>query len=246
MIVATWNLERPRQNSRRNALRIQKLLSLNADILILTETHRVIDLGPGYRAVTTAPSPRKPRKGEAVAAIWYRTDRYTLLQQLETSDVREAACIQLGSPNGNLLVYASIIPYHGYKGPNGSSGAWVEHERAIGWHGADWASIRRSFPNHLFVAGGDYNQARDGVGGYGTEKVRGLLSEALSKASLTCVTEEDFVAVGKLRDRHSVDHICCCQNLAERPLWVDAWEGTADGVRLSDHNGVVVHFPSSA
>lgn len=56
---------------------------------------------------------------------------------------------------------------------------------------------------------------------------------------LTCVTEEDFVKAGKLKDRHTVDHICVDNRLVSRVTAVGAWEreGTG-GLRMSDHSGV--------
>jgi hypothetical protein len=81
----------------------------------------------------------------------------------------------------------------------------------------------------------------DGALPYGTARGRDLLSTALASAGLTCVTEEDFVATGKLKARHNVDHICVDHRLAGSIATVGAWEReTADGVRLSDHNGAWV------
>jgi len=48
--IATWNLERPKTVSRKNAAILEKLKEVNADILILTETNSCIDLGPEYVA----------------------------------------------------------------------------------------------------------------------------------------------------------------------------------------------------
>lgn len=242
MKIITWNLERPRLRSPKNSRRIERILESEPDIALLTETHEAIDLGRGYKAVSTAPSPRKPREGEAVAAIWFRTDRYSQGRRFETTDPREAVCVELLSPQRKIMAYASIIPYHGYKGPNGASSAWEEHEKAIEWHRKDWTRLRREYPDHELVVGGDFNQARDGVGQYGNADVRCLLTDAFKAAELTCVTEEDFVASGKLAGRHSVDHICLSSSLAEAVCHVDAWEGTEEGVKLSDHNGVAVEI----
>jgi endonuclease/exonuclease/phosphatase family metal-dependent hydrolase len=99
--------------------------------------------------------------------------------------------------------------------------------------------LRSQFPDHHLIAAGDYNQHRDGVGQYGSREVRELLSIALQDAGLSCVTEEDFVANGKLT-RHSIDHVCMTSALVANLIHVDAWEGTLDGKRLSDHNGVLV------
>ena len=149
--------------------------------------------------------------------------------------------MEVEHPEGPLLVYGSIIAYGGYKGPDGMSRAWKEHYRFIEWHGQDWRRLRKDYPDHLLVTGGDYNQNRDGAQWYGTNKGRDLLTEALNSAGLVCVTEEDFVESGKLRDRHTVDQICLDENLAERVTKVGAWERErADGFMMSDHSGILV------
>ncbi len=196
-------------------------------------------MSPEYLGVYTQPSPRKPREGEAVAAIWFRASEFEQLGTVPTADPREAVCVELMSKIGPLLVHGSIIPYHGYKGATGQSAQWVEHKRAIAWHREDWLRLRSQFPHHHLIAAGDYNQHRDGVGTYGSHEVRNLLSMALQDADLLCVTEEDFVANGKLT-RHNIDHVCMTSALATNLIQVDAWEGTLEGKRLSDHNGVLV------
>ena len=93
----------------------------------------------------------------------------------------------------------------------------------------------------LAIAGGDFNQNRDGARWYGTNRNRKLLSDALAETGLVCVTEVDFVRSGKLSDRHTVDHICLDDRLAASVSAVGAWErANSDGQQLSDHSGVYV------
>ena len=76
---------------------------------------------------------------------------------------------------------------------------------------------------------------------------RDLLTKALTETGLVCVTEEDFVRTGKLKDRHSVDHICLDNRLAGAVSYVGAWEGEdSNELRMSDHNGVYVDVSRSA
>ena len=64
-----------------------------------------------------------------------------------------------------------------------------------------------------------------------------MLSDTLTAAGLTCVTEEDFVKAGKLKDRHTVDHLCLDGRMASRVIAVGAWEREwPDGLRMSDHS----------
>lgn len=238
--IATWNLERPSPRSRKNPLREELLRSLDADIVILTETTRALTLAPEYGSAFTQPSPRKPREDEAVAGVLYRRARFSLVDRIPTADRREAVCLRLEtSGKERILVYGSIIPYHGYKGEDGRSAQWQEHKSAIAWHQEDWVRLRRDFPDDHLVTGGDYNQARDGVGRYGTIEVRDLLTEALEAADLSLVTDEPYKETRGL-SRHCIDHICLSEGLTERVSGTEVWEGTPDGVRLSDHNGVFV------
>jgi hypothetical protein len=100
---------------------------------------------------------------------------------------------------------------------------------------------------------GDYNQNRDGGRWYGTKWGRSLLTLALSESALECVTEEDFIADGKLPDdgqrgedgkrlsKRSIDHISLSHNWVEKVVKVGAWSGTKEsGFHLSDHSGVYV------
>jgi hypothetical protein len=239
MRIAVWNLERPdpRQETI-NQARLAKIQEINADLWILTETHEIIDLSGSHHGASTSPSPRKQRQGEACAAIW---SRWPFMRRIETSDPTEAVCVEIEHPTGMLLVYGSIIAYHANKGLDGAAPAWAEHYRFIDWHGQDWRKLRLDYPDHRLITAGDYNQNRDGAKWYGTKKGRDLLTGALKAASLSCVTEADLVAEGKLSTRHNVDHICMDTSLTVSVTAIGAWEGNAkDGLRLSDHNGVWV------
>lgn len=69
-----------------------------------------------------------------------------------------------------------------------------------------------------------------------------MLTDALEGADLRCLTEQDAVATELLRGHHLIDHVCASRSLADR--WeVSCWEPVdAEGIRMSDHPGVVVHL----
>jgi len=93
----------------------------------------------------------------------------------------------------------------------------------------------------LCVAG-DLNTTVGFDGHYGTKRGRALLNEALEAAALVCVTRD----ANRPRERVAhpfIDHVCVSRELAGASTVVDAWEGRADGVKLSDHSGVVVEVP---
>jgi hypothetical protein len=75
---------------------------------------------------------------------------------------------------------------------------------------------------------------------------RELLRAALDAADLAWATEADRVPVGLLR-APPIDHIALSSRLARASRVVAAWEGMdADGIRLSDHSGLVVEVDGDA
>ena len=51
----------------------------------------------------------------------------------------------------------------------------------------------------------------------------------------------EHIRPGKLATPH-IDHTCVPEAWAERTTVVDAWPGTIEGVRLSDHSAVVIEI----
>ena len=236
--IATWNLERPRPKAyATNHRRVEKLREIDADLWVLTETHSAIALD-GYHCVAAPGQAGYHRDGESFATIW---SRWPIRRAIAPFDPHFCVCAEIDSPAGPLLVFGTVITYANDRGPHGTSRRWQEHRRSIDAHAADWRRLREAFPRHLFCVAGDFNQSRDGSGWYEDAEASRTLSAALAQASLHCVTELDMRARGLLRSRASVDHICLSQPLAGQVHAVGAWEGTADdGLRMSDHNGVVI------
>jgi endonuclease/exonuclease/phosphatase family metal-dependent hydrolase len=56
---------------------------------------------------------------------------------------------------------------------------------------------------------------------------------------LTCVTSTDRIPNDSLRHA-PIDHVLLSDDLAVRCNVVAAWEGAGNGVRLSDHSGLIV------
>jgi hypothetical protein len=119
---------------------------------------------------------------------------------------------------------------------------WQVYYGQIGRQVAEWQALRGLHPDAPLVVAGDFNQDRDGSGWYGTRHGRDLLTRALDDAGLTCVTDEDVVATGKLRASRLVDHIAICDRWANLPAaHLTCWEKTDhDGIHLSDHPTVAI------
>lgn len=234
--IATWNLERPKQNGEsKNRHRIDMIRKVDADLWVLTETHSVIVLD-GYASIASLSQPDYHSNGESFATIY---SRWPIRQAVPTFDAHFAVCAEVDSPVGPMLVFGTIITYANDPGPDGNSRRWAEHRKSIDSHAANWRQLRDQFPNHLFCVAGDFNQSRDGSGWYeDADSVRNL-SRALDHSQLQCLTELNMRTNGL--SRATVDHICLSQSLTARVCGIGAWEGkTEDGHQMSDHNGVFI------
>jgi endonuclease/exonuclease/phosphatase family metal-dependent hydrolase len=234
--IATWNLERPKVSGwTKNQHRLNQIQKINADIWVLTETHKAIQL-QNYQSVGSQTFEGYHEIGERLSTIW---SRWKVLSQISTFDPRWAVCTEIDSPFGNLIVYGTVLPYANDKGVSGTSKRWEEHRRSIQYHHEDWLRIRQQYPNHPICIAGDFNQSRDQSGWYEDKQSVDMLSAALEDLSLACLTEKDFQEKGL--SRSTVDHICLSKTLEPQVLEVDVWEGTTpEGKRMSDHNGIFV------
>lgn len=240
MRIATWNLERPKTNGQaKNSRRIEKICEVDADLWVLTETSSAIAL-TGYESLASGREAGYHSEGENFATIW---SRWPILRSLPTFDPSFTVCAEVKSPLGPMVVFGTIITYANDKGSSGAARRWEEHKKSIAAHADDWCRLRKKFPDHLFCVAGDFNQSRDGSGWYEDAEAVKMLSDALDRSALQCVTEVNMRTNGMLLSRSSIDHICLSKSLASQVVSVGAWEGTtADGHRMSDHNGIVINI----
>ena len=238
--IATWNLDHASRSNRPIQAQKEQINKIGADVLILTETCSDVELSDLY-ASSASSNPNRYQKH--YSAIW---SHWPLLQRFETYDDETATCVRVESPFGDLLIYGTILTYAGDKGPEGSSGHWIEHHNEIAKQGEDWTRIQKLTQGIPFIVAGDFNQARDGRGQYHSSKSIELLNSQLQRNSLACLTDEDFGENGKLRPdprkgycRHNIDHICVTKGAFQIEK-VGAWDHFTDIQELSDHNGVFV------
>ncbi len=248
MRIATWNVERPGSCSSERSQRItDKIGEINADIWILTETNDSIIPGTEFSIASTPTIVADPiyhRQGEHKTSIW---SRWPIVEVFRTATPHRAICAILNTPDGKLMVYGTVFPYHGAKWPYGTTRNWDAHYAAIATQAADWIRLRREHPDAGFCIGGDFNQYRPERRNYGTRWGRLLLDLALAENSLTGITQIDFPAAWNLSGKDSdlleksIDHICMDSNWAESVKKVAIWPGKSDdNGYLSDHCGVFV------
>lgn len=241
--IATWNLERPKQNGwTKNQRRLNKIHEIDADVWVLTETNAAIDLQGDYEPIASSACEHH-EAGENLSTIW---SRWKVLRSLATFDPNYAVCAEIDSPFGAMIVYGTVITYANDKGISGTAKRWEEHRRSIQHHHEDWLRIQKQYPNHLMCIAGDFNQSRDHSGWYEEKQSVQMLSAALGKLSLVCMTEENFRTTIGL-SRSTVDHICLSESLVPYKVKVGAWERTTpENEKMSDHSGVFVDLRMSS
>jgi len=248
MRIATWNVERPKSSTAPRSQRVlNKFREIAADIWILTETHDAIVPGPDYQSASTPTVPAPPishADGEHKTTIW---SRWPIVEQWDTATPHRATCAVLETPLGELVVYGTVIPYHGARWPYGTPRNWDAHYAAIATQGADWSRLQRKYPGYGLCIAGDLNQTRTGRLWYGSKWGRALLNLALKENKLVGITQDDFSAAQNLAPEdgallaRSIDHICLAQRWARMVKQVGIWPNeTPDGEYLSDHSGVFI------
>ncbi|MFN6163619.1 MAG: endonuclease/exonuclease/phosphatase family protein [Planctomycetota bacterium] len=261
MKIATWNLQRPAMSGARVESLKQTMSKIKAEVWILTETRDNIDLSNhGYQVAASETIESMHRPGEHRTTIW---SRYHIVKRIKTHCSATAVCAELkGTPIGPCMIYGTIIPYCGagsryhyqYAGKNrvGEKG-WNLHYESIALHQKDLLRLKQQFPKHRIFFAGDFNQSRDGRTWwnsarqwYGTQQGRSQLTECLDASGLRCVTEVDFVKMGKITTMSTVDHICVDDRVASKISAVGGWDAPLiDGKRSSDHCGVWVTLASA-
>jgi endonuclease/exonuclease/phosphatase family metal-dependent hydrolase len=234
--IATWNVEYA-AGAVRNAARLARLLSENADIWILTETHDDLALLPTHGSVTTVQRPTG-RRGGRWAAIW---SRWPLAGVVVDDPVRTVAAV-VAVPSGPILVYGTVLPWGADPGPDTANPAkgWSEMDRVLPLQLTEWRRLQAGHPGTPLVVAGDLNMDLGGAHYYGTARCRRMLLSGIDALGLSCATSTDRIPQGTLR-HPPIDHVLLPSAWTTRVA--SAWEGvTPDGVRLSDHSGVLVEI----
>jgi exonuclease III len=249
--IANWNIERPKSKTNKTKLVLEKIKEIDADIIVLTETSNAVDLNNIYPfQIATKSYERTP--DEQWVTIW---SKWEISKQIETFDNFRTVSGIVNSPFGKILVFGTIIPYHqagvsGVRYGNLKYKTWEYHEKDLYNQSQNWRNIIEKEKLPLFIIG-DFNQCRFNNQGYGTVKVRQILTELLNELDLKCVTEIDFSERHLTEDpikkkiRNNIDHICVSNELLKnlKTIEVGAWNHfTENGIFMSDHNGVYFDF----
>ena len=220
MKIITWNLERLKKKSNLSAI-LEILRGLDADILILTETHSLIDLGEGYTSVCTkslyAGYDGIPYKeGETRVTIW---SKFPVLKSHDTFDEYTSVCADLDTPEGILRIYGTIIGVFGGTNPRFTSDLNGQLD-----------DFKKLFTEKKVCLVGDLNTTFiDRV--YPSHKARETLNDFFDKYSLINLTASIT---------ENVDHIIISKSFIEgKEVGIETWNSNKS---LSDHKGIAVNF----
>jgi hypothetical protein len=236
--IGTWNVQYAR-GAERNNRRAAKLQEHDAEVWVLTETHDDLDLSATHRPIRA--TPRYENNPNAYwTTIW---SRLPLIETIPIADPCRTVAARLELAHGqDLIVYGTVLPRNGDKGPNGTGTGWSEFMRVVPMQGREWAHLRRSNPGSMVVVAGDLNHNLGGKHYYGTVKGRALLREALAVADLVCVTDHECFPPGDLT-YSPIDHVCAAPpNGSTMQSSARGWDKVVDGLPLSDHSGVVAEL----
>jgi len=222
MRIATWNIQR--LEKRKNQLILDKLVDINADILVLTETNSIIQPEP-YHCISTELLPTnfdqvKYRAGENRVSI---LTRYKIITRHETFDRFTTVCADIETPFGPLTVYGSIIGVFGNRQPRFDNDLYGQ-----------LADFERIFPGRKVCFAGDLNVTFSGHP-WPSRKARQTLMDAFEKFGLTNTT-------ATIPD--TVDHVVLSKDfLKNKQVEIETWN---EDKKLSDHVGHVVSFEKNA
>jgi exonuclease III len=216
MKIATWNLER--LIKRKTKLVIDKLVDINADILILTETNSIIQL-ENYTCISTSHLPTnfdniKYEVGENRVSI---LTKYNATIRHKTFDSFTTVCTDIETPFGLLTVYGSIIGVLGNRQPRFDNDLYGQLE-----------DFEKIFPGRQVCFSGDLNITCTGRP-WPSNKARQTLVEAFDKFELTNTTANIV---------DTVDHIVLTRDFLEnKHLEIETWNTDKT---LSDHVGLLL------
>jgi hypothetical protein len=235
--IATWNLDRPKTSAKlQNDLFLETLRSVDADILVLTETSSCIDLSEKYVPFPSASlfqslsvGGEEYEQGENRVTVWTKLSGQ---RRVDMCNSHSAVCVQVVTSWGERLnIYGTVIGIYGknrgrYESPTLSLS---DFERTLDVQLADWERLAESGES-LCIAG-DFNLSLVG-NYYATEVHRRRVLDCFQKLNIVVPTKELT---------ESVDHIAIASRFMRPASYVAApWPR-----HHSDHEGICLTLTRS-
>lgn len=220
MKIINWNVGRPSINKVKSIT--EKLIELNADIVVLTETSSLIDLGSNYNYLSTdfieqdfeRQNLIKYKDNERSTSIH---SKYPILKTYTTYDKFTSICIDVNTPLGIITFYATIIGVFGGLNPRFTNDLTSQIQ--------DFDKLIKG-KNACII--GDYNITTSGRV-YPSNAARETLNSVLQNHQLINLTASI---------PNNVYHISISQQLVqESKVIVETWNLDKS---LSDHIGIMV------
>jgi len=214
--MATWNLQR--LDKRKDEVILDKLIELDADIIVLTETSSTIKL-ENYNCVSTEILPTNfdevvYKNGENRVSIW---TKYNTTTRHQTFDKYTSVCTDIATSFGLLTVYGTIIGVFANRQPR--------FDNDLNSQLADFENLA---VGRQFCIIGDFNITFSGRA-WPSHKARQTLNDSFRKLKLTNTT-------AMIAD--TVDHIVLSNDfLVGKHLQIETWNTDKE---LSDHVGHLV------
>ena len=219
MKIATWNLERLKHFKQLNEIN-DVINTIDADILVLTETDSRIELSQYENLVAT-------KKLDFVDNILYKPtevrvqifSKYRIIQSHNTFDNCTSCCVTIDINQQKIVVYGTIIGAFGNRNKNFESD--LAHQLL------DFDYLSKN--NNLCIVG-DYNQSfADNY--YFTNAGRQSILDNFFKNNLAIVTNNV---------PQNVDHIAISKKFVQRNNCIITTFN--NDKKLSDHIGVVLEI----
>jgi endonuclease/exonuclease/phosphatase family metal-dependent hydrolase len=254
MRIGTWNVEYATR--RRNPERLEILNNRNADIWVLTETHRDLDLSRTHIPIDSLPRPIQASNSVRVGSTWVTIwSRYPCRRSIQVPDPRRMAAALLDTPHGPIAVAGVVLPWHADRGDDPTESTprnWEEHRRVIRTElPLLLETLRIESSGSRRILAGDFNSQLAFPYPFSSpyppqESLRKELLDHLTANGLTCHTADTEAALTKPPKLPGtlIDHVCSDLGLAKQ---IETWSGTVEGnLKLSDHPGVVVTWDKGA
>lgn len=242
MKIATWNLERVRPGSGERTRRIGAAIAdVEADLWVLTETHRLFAPGSGYREVAFSSAANDREEGEQWVSIWVRSEIGAVALEVVGEPERSAAARIVFDGGGHLIVFGTVLPWRSDTATELRGAA--KFERSLAAQVGDWERLRALYPDDSFCLAGDFNQELLSNRPVGTRRGRAALVAALHTHSLVAVTGGEHDPLLARGWGESIDHIVLDRALAATAKVVALWPDEFPLPQgMPDHYGVCVEF----
>ena len=215
MKILTWNVQRLEKKENKKIL--AKLYEFGADIIVLTETSSILNLGENYNCISTETLTENYdnvnyKVGEKRTTIW---SKYNFINHFETFDNYTSICSEIETEFGILKVYGTIIGIFG--------GIGKRFESDLMGQLSDFENFEAEESNCII---GDLNVYFTGYA-YPSHYARNILNKTFEKLKMENLTSE--IA-------ENVDHIIISKEfIKNKKTKIETWNLDK---KLSDHIGI--------